>query len=55
MFIGTPTNLKSANLETVTGKPRAPFFVPKGTVLLSLKKAGARRATCNRSSASSTW
>src|SRR6187397_817178 len=38
MFIGTPTNIKSANLETVTGKPRAPFYVPKGTVLLSLKK-----------------
>ena len=38
MFIGTPTNLKSANLETVTGKSRPPFFVPKGTVLLSLKK-----------------
>ena len=52
MFIGTPTNLKSANLETVTGKPRPPFYVPKGTVLLSLKKkvtssdmpAGHRRA-----------
>ena len=38
MFIGTPTNIKSANLETVTGKPRGPFYVPKGTVLLSLKK-----------------
>jgi hypothetical protein len=38
MFIGTPTNLKSANLETVTGKSRAPFFVAKGTVLLSGKK-----------------
>src|SRR4029079_14648669 len=38
MFIGTPTNLKSANLEVVTGKPRAAFYVPKGTVLLSLKK-----------------
>ena len=38
MFIGTPTNLKSANLEKITGKPRAPFYVPKGTVLLSLKK-----------------
>ena len=38
MFIGTPTNLKSSNLETVTGKSRAPFYVPKGTVLLSLKK-----------------
>ncbi len=38
MFIGTPTNIKSPNLEAVTGKPRPPFFVPKGTVLLSLKK-----------------
>ena len=38
MFIGTPTNLRSANLEAVTGKPRGPFYVPKGTVLLSAKK-----------------
>ena len=38
MFIGTPTNLRSANLEVITGKPRGPFFVPKGTVLLSAKK-----------------
>ena len=38
MFFGTPTNIKSANLEAITGKPRPPFFVPKGTVLLSLKK-----------------
>ena len=38
MFIGTPTNLKSANLEVVTGKPRPPFYVPKGTVLVSAKK-----------------
>jgi hypothetical protein len=38
MFIGTPTNLKSANLEVITGKPRAPFYVPTGTVLLSGKK-----------------
>ena len=38
MFIGTPTNLKSSNLEVVTGKPRAAFFVPKGTVLVSSKK-----------------
>jgi hypothetical protein len=38
MFIGTPTNLKSANLEVVTGKPRAPFYVPKGTTLLSAGK-----------------
>ena len=38
MFIGTPTNLRSSNLEKVTGKSRAPFYVPKGTVLLSAKK-----------------
>jgi hypothetical protein len=38
MFIGTPTNIKSGNLEKITGKPRGPFYVPKGTVLLSLKK-----------------
>jgi len=38
MFIGTPTNIKSANLEPVTGKSRPPFYVPKGTVLLSTKK-----------------
>ena len=38
MFIGTPTNLRSANLETITGKSRGPFYVPKGTVLLSFKK-----------------
>ncbi len=38
MFIGTPTNLKSANLEVITGKPRAPFYVPVGTKLVSLKR-----------------
>lgn len=38
MFIGTPTNIKSANLE-VTGKSRGPFMVPVGTKLLSQKKA----------------
>jgi hypothetical protein len=38
MFIGTPTNLRSANLEVVTGKSRPPFYVPKGTVLVSAKK-----------------
>ena len=38
MFIGTPTNIKSPNLEVVTGKARPPFYVPKGTVLLSAKK-----------------
>ena len=39
MFIGTPRNIKTPNLEVVTGKPRGPFFVPKGTKLISLKKA----------------
>src|SRR4029453_3416878 len=38
MFIGTPTNIKSPNLEVGTGKARPPFYVPKGTVLLSAKK-----------------
>ena len=38
MFIGTPTNLKSANLEVVTGKSRGPFMVPVGTKLLSGKR-----------------
>jgi hypothetical protein len=38
MFIGTPTNIKSANLEVITGKSRGPFMVPVGTKLLSLKR-----------------
>jgi len=38
MFIGTPTNIKSPNLEVITGKPRGPYFVPVGTKLLSLKR-----------------
>lgn len=37
MFVGTPTNIKSPNLE-VTGKSRGPFYVPVGTKLLSMKK-----------------
>ena len=39
MFIGTPTNLKSPNLEVITGKPRGPFMVPVGTTLLSAKRS----------------
>jgi hypothetical protein len=39
MFIGTPTNIRSPNLEKVTGKPRGPVYVPKGTTLLSLNEA----------------
>ncbi len=38
MFIGTPRNIQSPNLERITGKPRGPFFVPVGTKLLSLGK-----------------
>lgn len=35
MFVGTPRNIRTPNLETITGKPRGPFLVPVGTVLLS--------------------
>ena len=45
MFIGTPRNIKTPNLETVTGKPRGPFYAAKGTKLLSLKKAVASSDT----------
>ena len=38
MFIGTPTNIKSPNLEVITGKSRGPFYVPVGTTLVSLNK-----------------
>jgi hypothetical protein len=38
MFVGTPRNIRSANLERITGKKRGPFYVPPGTKLLSLDK-----------------
>jgi hypothetical protein len=38
MFIGTPRNINSPNLERISGKPRGPFYVPAGTKLLSLNK-----------------
>lgn len=38
MFIGTPRNINSPNLEKVSGKPRGPFYVPVGTKLVSLNK-----------------
>jgi hypothetical protein len=38
MFIGTPRNISSPNLERITGKSRGPFYVPAGTKLLSLNK-----------------
>ena len=39
MFVGTPTNIKSPNLEVVTGKSRGPFYVATGTKLVSGKRA----------------
>jgi hypothetical protein len=38
MFVGTPRNIRTPNLEPITGKPRGPFLVPVGTVLLSAGK-----------------
>jgi hypothetical protein len=38
MFIGTPRNLNSPNLEKISGKPRGAFFVPAGTKFISLNK-----------------
>ena len=35
MFVGTPKNIRTPNLEAITGKPRGPFLVPVGTALLS--------------------
>ncbi len=35
MFVGTPKNIRTPNLEAVTGRSRGPFYVPVGTVLLS--------------------
>ncbi len=38
MFVGTPKNIRTPNLEPLTGKPRGVFMVPVGTVLLSAGK-----------------
>ncbi len=38
MFVGTPKNIRTPNLEAITGKPRGPFLVPAGTILLSAGK-----------------
>ena len=38
MFVGTPKNIRTPNLEPITGRPRGPFLVPVGTVLLSAGK-----------------
>jgi hypothetical protein len=39
MFVGTPKNIRTPNLETITGRPRGPFLVPTGTILLSAGKS----------------
>jgi hypothetical protein len=38
MFIGTPTPANVPKLEKPLGKPRPPFYAPKGTALLSFEK-----------------
>ena len=38
LFVGTPRNIRSPNLEKITGKMRKPFLVPIGTKILSLGK-----------------
>jgi hypothetical protein len=38
-FVGTPTNIQIPNLEKPTGKPREPFYAPKGTTNVALKKS----------------
>ena len=38
MFVGTPTNLSIPNLEKPLGKPRPPFYAPKGTKNIALGK-----------------
>ncbi|MBD3413672.1 MAG: hypothetical protein GF421_04470 [Candidatus Aminicenantes bacterium] len=39
MFVGTPRNIRTPNLEKITGKKRGPFYVPQGTQLLSLDQS----------------
>ncbi len=39
MFVGTPTNLSVPNLEKPLGKPRPPFYAPKGVENVAFKKS----------------
>ena len=39
MFIGTPKDISTPNLEKVTGKKRKPFLAPPGTTNLALDKS----------------
>jgi len=38
MFVGTPKNIRSPNLEKVTGKRRPPFLAPKGARNVAFEK-----------------
>jgi hypothetical protein len=38
MFVGTPQDIKVANLEKPLGKPRSPFYAPVGTKNVALGK-----------------
>jgi hypothetical protein len=38
MFVGTPKNIRSANLEKQTGKKRPPFMAPEGAENLAFEK-----------------
>jgi hypothetical protein len=38
LFVGTPTNIVSSNLEEMTGQPRKPLLVPADVKLLSRDK-----------------
>jgi len=39
MFIGTPKDISTPNLEKVTGKKRKPFLAPPGSTNLALEKS----------------
>ena len=54
MFIGTPTNLRSPNLEKVTGKSRGAVLRAARAPSCSPSRRRSRRATARRSSASWT-
>ena len=38
MFVGTPRNIRTPNLERQTGKPRGKFMAPKDAMIVSLNK-----------------
>ena len=38
MFVGTPKNIRSPNLEAATGKKRPPLMAPKGVKNVALRK-----------------